>query len=1078
MSVAESNILAAIDRSPSAALRAVAAVALHVATAAGLEAQGITTAGMRGQVRDERGPPVDAYVLVRHDATGRSVDVHAPSGRFVISGLEPGGPYTVTVRALGYAPSIRPRIHLTLGELRDVDVVMRSIAATLDTMRVAATPAAQADGGTGTTITERSLDRLPTLNRDLYDFLRLVPQLSTKISLTNPGVSAGGMGFRYNNFLINGVSERTLGGGVSSTFAGNRSIPLDAVLEYQALLSPYDVRYGDFAGALVNTVTRSGTNDFEGSAFAYGRNDWLRRGGLAGQTPYEQAQIGVSLGGPIVRDRLHFFVASELRHLTAPADGPYVGQPADAERAVPVSAANLQRFEALMRGYGLNAGSAGPIETGGPQRNVFARLDLAMPTWNSRIVAWSNYGGSEDVSFTRAATRDSFPLSSTLVTRPSTTRMSALHLHTALRRTGGGHNELLLSRRSDGLAPFAESDQPIVRVSVPATSGGLVTLSSGTPEFAQTRIRSSSLTVGDNLTLPLGASHLLTVGAGAERFHITREGVAGSYGAWTFANLDALAAGAADRYDVTVDFGGATTPLDGWQWNAYAGDRWQVTDRLSITTGVRADLLAIDGHAPYQPGVDALFGRRTDAMPRRRPELSPRVGFVWEPLGSDRHRLRGGIGTFAGRYPLAWAQTAISSDGVGGLLRCNAPGSALRSPPAFTPNPGSAPTTCAGGYRDSGDVNLLDRNLRLVRVARGSLAYERALPWSLRLTTEVLVSRALSDVALLNLNLAPPEATDAHGRVMYGTFRPTGAAITNKRSGFAEVIDMRSVAGGHAYQLSTRLETARDTRLGGWISYTFSRARDVQTPTRVNTRGTTLWSSARVMSGRHDDLTPGISSNDVPHRVIAAGSWAAPWRRAPTTLSFYYVGESGRPFTYVAYGTRGLGDLNADGSSTNDPVYVPRDAMDATELQVSGVSDSAGADNSLATQATRERAERTALEAFIARTSCLRRQRGRILERNSCREPWSNTTNASLRQAIPIGGRSAEIQLDVFNVLNLVNASWGRRREALTGLLEHTGQMVAGTASQPVFRFAGEGPGWTTLGESQFQLQLAVRYRF
>jgi hypothetical protein len=237
------------------------------------------------------------------------------------------------------------------------------------------------------------------------------------------------------------------------------------------------------------------------------------------------------------------------------------------------------------------------------------------------------------------------------------------------------------------------------------------------------------------------------------------------------------------------------------------------------------------------------------------------------------------------------------------------------------------------------------------------------------------------------------------------------------------------------------------------------------------------------MSGRHDDLTPGISSNDIPHRVIAAGSWVAPWSRAPTTLSFYYVGESGRPFTYVAYGTLGRGDLDADGSSTNDPVYVPRDAMDTAELLISGASDSVGADNSPAAQATRERAQRTAAEAFIARTPCLRRQRGRILERNSCREPWSNTTNASLRQAIPIGGRSAELRLDVFNVLNLVNASWGRRREAVTGpavigLFEHASQSVTGALSQPVFRFAGEGPTWATVGESQFQLQLAARYRF
>jgi hypothetical protein len=316
--------------------------------------------------------------------------------------------------------------------------------------------------------------------------------------------------------------------------------------------------------------------------------------------------------------------------------------------------------------------------------------------------------------------------------------------------------------------------------------------------------------------------------------------------------------------------------------------------------------------------------------------------------------------------------------------------------------------------------------------------------------------------------------------VMYGSISEIGRATARLRSGFSEVIETRSVAGGHAYDLSTRLETTRERLLSGWISYTFSRARDVQTPTRVNTRGTVAWASARVMSGRHDDFTPSVSSNDIPHRVIAAGSLVAPWRRAPTTLSFYYVGESGRPFTYLAYGASRLGDLNADGSSTNDPIYVPRDAMDASELRVSGKSDSTGADASTAAQAERERTQRTAFEAFVSRTACLRRQRGRILERNSCREPWSNTTNASLRQAVPVGGRSLEIQLDVFNVLNLANAAWGQRRAAATALLEHVGQTTASdAASQPIFRFAGDGPGWTTVaGESAFQLQVAARYRF
>jgi hypothetical protein len=249
----------------------------------------------------------------------------------------------------------------------------------------------------------------------------------------------------------------------------------------------------------------------------------------------------------------------------------------------------------------------------------------------------------------------------------------------------------------------------------------------------------------------------------------------------------------------------------------------------------------------------------------------------------------------------------------------------------------------------------------------------------------------------------------------------------------------------------------------------------------VNTRGTAAWAAARVNGGRDDDLSSAsISANDIPHRVILTGTYVAPWTRARTELSFYYVGESGRPFTYIAFGTLGRGDLNADGSSANDPLYIPRSALAANEIAFSGFSDSAGADNSPAAQAAREGAERSAFERLIDRTPCLREQRGRIMARNSCREPWSNTTIASVRQAIPIGRPGLELELDAFNVLNLLNGRWGLTRQAVPALLEHVGQTSAPVqSSQPIFRFDATAQRWSTLGnESVFQLQMAVRYRF
>jgi len=262
-------------------------------------------------------------------------------------------------------------------------------------------------------------------------------------------------------------------------------------------------------------------------------------------------------------------------------------------------------------------------------------------------------------------------------------------------------------------------------------------------------------------------------------------------------------------------------------------------------------------------------------------------------------------------------------------------------------------------------------------------------------------------------------------------------------------------------------------------TYTYSRVRDVQTPLRTGTPGLVNWSS-RAVSGAHEDLSPGISLNDIPHRIVLAGTYEAPWSAWATLISFYYVGESGGPFTYLAWGAGRRGDLNADGSNANDPIYVPRDAFDPDEIAFSGRSEIPDADNSAAAQAERVMRQQAAFERFIEGTPCLRGQRGRILERNSCREPWSHNTILSVRQAMPLGKHTFEAQLDVFNVLNLLNKEWGAYEVASPTLLEHVGQgSGAADEAQSIFRFDTTRPEWTTLStESLYQLQLALRYRF
>ena len=1062
---------------PERLLKAIAAVCLLSCGPAPALAQGIASGGVHGTVRGPDGAGLDgAGILVVNTATGFTVRTQVVGDRFVVHGLEPGGPYVVEARRIGFLPQRSQPLRLTLGEPLTVAFVLQPAAVRLETIDVHEPPAAPAPvAGIGTTVPEALVSRLPTLNRNFQDFVALAPHVSTKVGAGRTGVSGAGANLRFNSFLVNGADERVVNGSVSAASNVGKSIPLDAVQEYQVLVAPYDVRYGDFAGALVNTVTRSGGNQLRGSAFGYWRNDRLARGGDdAAPSPYDRLQYGLSLGGPLAKDRAHFFVAGEVQHLSQPAAGPFAGQPAGQVPPLSVADGDLVRLQTVMRDrYGLTPGSAGYVETGTPLRNLFGRVDVAFPAWNSRIMAFATSAHSRLEQFSRSAA-DTFPLSSYRFASEGGLDLVALQVHTDLARARGGHSELLVSFSRDRSETVPEVRQPLVRVLMAGTHGGTVLVNAGSAEGAQGRFgRGRSFKAREEVTLPWGAGHVLVAGVQVERFRILRGGVVGGYGIWTFGSVDALEEGVAGRYDLRKDFGTASAPLRGGQYAAYVGDEWRPDERLSVTAGLRADLLDIDGQAPYSPAIDSIFGRRTDRMPRERVQLSPRVGFTWDRSRARLDRVRGGVGVFTGRPPLAWYVPALANYGEGiGVLTCGPLPTDAGPPPAFVPDYRAAPDRCASGdplaARPFGDVDLLAPDLRMARTLRTSLAYERDLPLGLRAGAELLVSRHLSDFVWVNLNLRGPQAVDRFGRVLYGTIGANGIPAPALRSGYAGVIDLRNTGRNHSYQLAGRLERWLGDGLGAMVSYTWSRTRDVQSPSRVNQPGLALWADARAVSGRHDDSTVGISLNDLPHRVVAALTWRAPWPRWPTEVALYYVGESGSPFTYLATGIGRRGDLNADGSNANDPIYVPQSAFDTTEMRFE------------ATETATAARQAFAFERFVETSGCLRRQRGRIVARNSCREPWTHTTVVSVRQGIPVAGRVVEIELDAFNLLGLLDDGWGRYRLARPRLLEHVGQVTGGAGdSQPVFRFDPDFTAWETpAAESAFQLQVAGRYRF
>jgi len=291
----------------------------------------------------------------------------------------------------------------------------------------------------------------------------------------------------------------------------------------------------------------------------------------------------------------------------------------------------------------------------------------------------------------------------------------------------------------------------------------------------------------------------------------------------------------------------------------------------------------------------------------------------------------------------------------------------------------------------------------------------------------------------------------------------------------ADVIEATNQSKDYSYSVTGQLDKRFDSNLAATVSVTYGHAYDVQSLRLTRNPSFDNWRFGRTVAGRQDVPTLGVSDFDQPYRVIASGTYSVPWRGRSTDVSLYYLGNSGFPFTYLAGGDQNTGDLNADGTNVNDAIYIPRDASDPAEI----LFDS--------TAALAPSPQRAAFERFIEGASCLRRQRGRIMERNSCRTPWVNTLNLSVRQSVRgIRGHTVAFEVQVFNLLNLLDDQWGRiampssisTASSQVNLLTHTSQ-IAGSPSQSVFRFDPATKRFDSQNvDSYYQIQLAARYNF
>ncbi|WP_197076902.1 TonB-dependent receptor [Hymenobacter terrenus] len=1062
--------------------------------------QGVTTAAMSGLITDNKGEGLPgATVIAIHTPTNTPYVAPTNSnGRFNIPNMRVGGPYTVRITFVGYKDFVREGVNLTLGQNLRFDQKLSDAATELTEVTVSGRqdPVLNAGrAGAATTVQREQIERLPTISRSFQDFTRLTPQAN--------GNSLSGRNGRFNNIQIDGASNNDLfglgGTGAPGGQAGTNPISLDAIQEFQVVLSPYDVRQGRFSGGGINAVTRSGTNEFSGSAFAFGRNQ-----STAGKSPtpdpvtgqrtklaeFYDYQTGFRLGGPVIKDKLFFFVNGEITRRSAPL----LFRPANVVNGTNevgsdivsfVNNTELQQISDKLKEYGYDAGAFGEINALTKSNKAFARLDWNISP-NHQLTLRHNFVDASDDNITRSQTN--FRFGNNGYQFLSKNNSTVLELKS---RFGNQFaNNLLI-----GYSTIRDSRTTLGALfpSITITAGN-GTINAGS-EFSSVanRLDQDILEINDNFNIFAG-KHVITVGTNNEIFRFDNLFVQSTEGRYDFPSIPAFLAntttgnGFRYRQNFPLPGGKPTAKFGAAQFGVFVQDEYSIRENFRLTGGIRLDLPAYFDTPSTNPKVESTFAEatpgaaggpaydvKTQRLPKSRLQVSPRIGFNWDVRKDQTFQARGGVGIFTGRPAYVWISNQYANTGVDFAT--------------FDSNNNTAP---AGGYglnnnytvlRDAiratplaaakGSLAVTDNDFRNPQLLRTNLAFDYQLPYGIVATVEGIYSKTLNDVLPVDINLAPSNGTlQGDGRPVY----PTGPARFRNSDAFNNVILLTNTSKGYQYSITGELKKQLTNGFFASTAYTYGQSRDLYSGTSSTPVST--WEFNPHVAGPNN-LELSYSNFDLRHRIIGSLSYRKEYaNNFATTFSVFYNGQSGTPFSYTYFG----GDINNDGgqftSNSNDLIYIPR-TREEIVLVTAGTTDRRTPD-----QIWNE------LNTFIENDSYLKEHRGEYAARNGARTPWQHRIDVRLLQDIytKIGSKTHTIQLsvDVINFGNLLSNNWGRDyfvQNTNYGLLRYQG-LEGGNTGRPTFSY-GTGTSTTpTEGyqisqlASRWQAQFGVRYLF
>jgi len=999
-------------------------------------AQGVTTSEFSGTVVTVNNLPIPGVEITAvHLPTGTTFTALArDDGRFNIPAVKPGGPYRITAVLESFRSEEISNVFVRLGENKTLAFTLRLETVDLGEVTVVASDDIISTTRTGASqsVTEGVIQNMPSISRNFADFARLVPQVNIAENFSDQAYAVAGKNNRYNNVQIDGAVNNDLFGlsdsGTPGGSTGTTPISLDAIQEFQIVIAPYDVRQGGFTGGGINAITRSGSNDFHGSVFYYGRNQSMVGVGPSDYdfAEFSEKQMGFRLGGPIVKDKAFFFVNGEFTRKNQPSD--YFIDGSGVSGDIPIPIEDVQRFQQICQGYGFDAGDYGQWTANTTSNKFFGRVDWNINAMHRLIGRYNFVDADHDAIYRSSST---FSLSNSEYTYVNRTDSFVVQLDSAFGENWFNEARFNYTRIRD------HRDVPPRFPNVNVYVAGK-TLACGTDKYSGANgLDQDLIEITDNVTFYKG-KHTLVIGTHNEFFDFSNLFIRDFTGTYRFSNLDDFEAGDANRYEYSF----SNDPNNPY-WEAkfgvaqlgfYVGDTWNVLPNFNITFGLRLDVPLILDTPTANPAVYESFGIRTDQVASGNLLWSPRFGFNWSVTEEANTVIRGGLGIFSGRTPYVWISNQFSNTGIE-FTRLYITGSQV---PQFEPDPFNQPKE--GFTASTNEIDLIDKEFTYPQVLRFDLALDRELPWGFKFTVESIYSKNVNEILYQNINLQQDD-TMFDGRPVYDRVD----------SAYNEVIYLTNTNKGYQYSLSFQLQNYFPN---GWVngSYTWGVSKDVNSGTSSQARSNFYYNH---IGGDPNNPPVTCANNDVRHRIALGVSYTLDYfKQFPTTLSMFYNGRSGRPFNYRYYN-----DVNGDGSYYNDLIWVPASEDDI--ILTSG----SWAD----------------LNAYINSDPALNAARGSILKRNEAREPWYNRVDFRLLQDFKLPGsdeHKIQFTMDIFNLLNMFNKDWGVYQYGYyRGLSPLTYRGMDSSTGKPKFSFYQSNLSTSQLS-SRWQMQLGLRYVF